>query len=499
MSTSERVIHRDIIPSQTDGGVGALWDHFDDFSQIPRATGQEQGMIKHTTEWAEKQGYEFEVDALGNMLVIIPASPGYVNAPGVILQAHNDMVCVGDPNPATAGVSPQLSEDKQTLTAAGTSAGFDNGIGLAASMALSRDSRLQHGPLALMITVSEEVGLKGALGMDFQTPLDNYRFLINLDSEEEGEATISCAGGGDAQITLPIERESSHGTSYALSIENLLGGHSGVEIHKGRLNGIKVLTKAITALSEQLPLFGVADINAGTARNAIPSDARASVSLNHEDLELAQQIISQVRTEVLGTSSIKEERGLAINITPTDTIQNSVMTRESLSTLTRLLNELPHGVIAMSQDVSGLVETSNNLAAVHIRDGQAVIETMTRSSVDHDLASVRNQIKTLAERSGATVTMDDPYPGWPAEVNSPINSIAAEEWQRLTGRELEIVAIHAGLECGAIKGKYPHLEAISIGPTITGAHSTKESVDIESVETFYKFARNILASIAATE
>lgn len=490
MPNPETIISTDLIPTQKIAGVARTWDRFEDITTFPRKTGNEQAINAYVEAWADEREYKSEIDSAGNLLVLIPATKGYENAPGTIIQAHTDMVCVGEPDPAKHGVKPVMTKDGYWIEADGTSLGSDNGIGLAAAMALPEDLQ-EHGPLALMVTVAEEVGLTGAMAMSFETPLDDYKYLINFDSEDEGEATISCAGGGDTEITLPVEREPFDGTSYTLAVENLLGGHSGVEIHKGRTNGIKVLTRVTNALVEEVPSFRVSDISAGYARNVIPSNVEARVSINPEDIEHANEVVKRVRDEILAETQIDKEKKMEISLS-----ESRVLTQESAQKLLNILTEVPDGVISWSQEVEGLVETSNNVAVVNIENNKVVIETMTRSSVDSDVDEVRGQIQEIAERNGATVELSDPYPGWPANPDSEINSIASEEWKKLTENELKIIAIHAGLECGVIIGKYPHLEAISIGPTIKGAHSDKERVRIDTVETFYKFARNILLRVA---
>lgn len=479
-------------------GVNRLWGHFEDFTHIPRKTGNEDAMRDHVLHWAiEHNLQEWEVDNRGNVLIVIPATDGLDNAPGIILQGHLDMVCVGEPDPAIYGVTPKLSEDGEWLTANGTSAGFDNGIGDATIMALA-ESNNPHGPLALMFTVNEEVGIEGALNMGFSYPLDRFQYLINLDSEEEGEATISSAGGGDTLINLPLENESLGDRQLlTLSLEGLMGGHSGIEIGEDRLNAIKVIGAILADLTAKTAGINLVNMDFGYARNVIPSKGKVTIAVEPQDVKAITKFIARARETVLGFSVHDEEQALKIEVKDTDQKTDSVMTRETSFNVIKLLSDLPHGVDTWSGDVDGLVQTSTNLAVAKTEGNELKIQMMTRSSVDDELAALRNKIGESAENLGAQVKQLPPYPGWPARPESAINSIAGEQWLAIAEEELKIIAVHAGLECGAIMGKYPNLEAISIGPEIKGAHSTEERVNIASVAKFYRLVENMVKSIAS--
>lgn len=496
-SPPETIRPQDLVSSKEfNFGVSRLWSHFLDFTMIPRKTGSEQEMIDYVINFAKGRKFEHEKDTIGNVLIEVPPTPGYENAPGVILQGHLDMVCDGEPDPAKYGVVTALEDNREWLRAENSTLGADNGIGVSAILALA-DEKIPHGPMALLLTVNEEVGLVGAMNLSLKNKLEKYKYLLNFDSEEEGEATISCAGGGYTIISLPYEKQPIvDKTLVTLSVKNLMGGHSGLEVGENRINGIKVLTEVLSAISSKQQVINLVSINGGSAGNIIPHNTEAVLALDPDQKDSLAPLIEEVKNRVLSQSKHDEEKALEISITEFEGEPDSMMTHKSSLELLSCLSELPTGVISMSQSVKSLVETSTNLATINSDDSQITIEMMTRSSVDQDVTTVRGNIEKIANEYGATVEQHDPYPGWPANPNSEIISLAKQEWEKLTGEQLKIIAVHAGLECGAIIGKYPHLEAISIGPTIKGAHSVNEKVHTPSVEIFYNLARSLIHSIA---
>lgn len=475
--------------------ISRLWNYFGDFTRIPRKSQQEYRMVEYAQSWAKERGFSCETDKVGNVLITLPSSRGMGKSLGVVIQAHLDMVCVGEPDPAVYGVTPVLSEDGVWLTAKNTTLGADNGIGLAAGFVLLEEKQ-NHGPLALMLTVGEETGLTGALGMSFKNKLEEYKYLLNYDNEDEGEAAISCAGGGNTTIILPIKRESFRRKyNFELKVEGLLGGHSGVQIDEERLNAIKVMTKVLLELSRKTKSFKLVTLIGGDADNVIPSWSRTIFTMGVGQGEKARRIIKEVRDEVLKQSKNPKEQELEISLDIFSEV-NQPMTFEFTKEVIDLLSELPHGVANWSKAIEGLVETSTNLAMVDQEEGKLKIELMTRSSKTPEIDKVRDEIRETALGYGAEIEYSREYPGWPANLKSKVNKIAQSEWKKLTGEELKIVAIHAGLECGVILEKYPHLEAISVGPTIKGAHSVNERVEIDTVERFFVFAKNILQELS---
>lgn len=488
------------IKKQTTTSLNLVWDRFNEIAKIPRKSGQEKGMIKYMQSWAKKEGFFYETDGVGNVLILIPATKGLEGAPGTILQGHVDMVCVGEPDPAIHGVKLTTIKHggEEWLTTQNTSAGFDNGIGLAVSLALT-NKETPHGPLAIMATVDEEVGLLGVTEMSFKTPLDSYKYLLNFDSEDEGEATISSAGGGDSVITLPIEKEDITNQSVVkITVKGLMGGHSGVEIGEGRLNSIKVLSTTLSRLVKDLGEINIISLNAGIARNVIPSTAEATIAIDSNKESQLADVLNKTRKEILTTSTHKDEQSLALLSSKAEKKPTEMITSASSLSIIDLLSKLPHGVISWSQSVKDLVETSTNLAILKTKKDTLAIELMTRSSVDSDVVKIRKLIQVTAGKFKGKVTESNAYSGWPANPGSKVNKIAKQAWLDLTGEELKLLAIHAGLECGVILGKYPHLEAISVGPTIKGAHSTKERVNIKSVERFYHFAKKLVEALVKT-
>ena len=503
----ERAIAEDIIPRERDGGVGALWDKFETFTQIPRSTGEEGTMIDYITGWAEEKNFSYEQDAAGNLLVFVPSTPGYEDRPGIILQAHMDMVCLPDEkdadharNPAKVGVTPVLSADGQWLGTNGTTLGADNGIGLAAALALAEDTSISHGPLALMLTVSEEGGTMGAERMSFESSLAEYTYLLNFDAEDEGKATISSAAGETTIVTLPVEYELGQENQklVEISTRGLMGGHSGVDIHEHRLNSIKVLGRALAILHGQVEGLRIVSISAGEKTNSIPKSAKAFVAVPRREADKISGIVKNAREDVLKDSVNTMEESFSFDISLSADTHDLTLTEESTLKVISLLGRLPDGVESMSREVAGMVETSTNLALAHMTEGKLEIHMLSRSSVDEKLSEMGAKIARVAQENGAVAVHVDRFSGWPPNHNSLINAIAQEAWANVTGEKLEMFMDHAGLECGAIMGKYPHLEAIAIGPTIKDAHNKTERVHVGSVRNFYVFAKTILNSGAAS-
>lgn len=422
-----------------------VWQYFIDLTAIPRQSGHEEKVVEYLIKFAKSRGLLFEKDSNNNILIEIPGTSGHESDPGYILQSHMDMVCIGEPNPAIHGVQPRIDGD--WLKATNTTLGADNGIGVALSLALV-DMDVPHAPFALMFTVDEEYGLTGALNMSFANPLTKYKYLINLDSEDINQATVSCAGGGDTVITLPFKVEKPKDT-FSLKIDGLPGGHSGDDIDKNHPNGIKMAITLLKTLKLNYPNLHIISFTAGQARNAIPDNAQVELSIGDSPSTSTDNLLS-------------------------------------------LLDELPHGVIKMSQSISNLVETSTNLATVTMTDDSIIIGNMTRSSVFSDIDLVRDEITSIAKKYGATFTKSNTYQGWPANPDSVIVKKIKDKYRDNTGKDIEIIALHAGLECGAILAHYPHLDAISLGPTVKDVHSINESLHIPSIELFFTLLKSIL-------
>ncbi len=471
----------------------ALWAHFDEILKIPRASKDEGQIRQYVLGVAERNGLEAKVDGSGNVVVRKPGSPGHENAAATILQSHLDMVQEKNSDVEhdfeTDAITPV--KDGAYLKADGTTLGSDNGIGVAAMLALMEDQEAEHGPLEFLFTVDEETGLTGAAGLG--DDMLAGRQLLNLDSEEEGIITIGCAGGGDTNLQLPMAEERAEGSAVHIVIQGLKGGHSGVDIHLQRANAIKVLSRALYAAWLEEP-FRVADLSGGNAHNAIPREASATVVLKGEK-EVARfrgRLEEELDTIVHESSTV--DPGMTFEVTEVSTpptVWDEVTTRRGLA----LLTTLPHGVVRMSPDIPGLVETSTNLAVAARRNGDLDILLSSRSSVASALRALRQRIRSAGSLAGAEAEEEDAYPGWEPDVGSRLLGVVKEVYAEHLG-EPEVGAIHAGLECGIIGEKYDGMDMVSFGPQIEFPHSPDERVKIDSVQSFYVVLRALLERLS---
>jgi len=420
-----------------------------------------------------------------------PATPGREKADGVILQGHMDMV--GEKN---SDVVHDFAKDPirasikgEWVQAEGTTLGADNGIGAAACLAVMEDKGLVHGPLEFLFTVDEETGLTGAnkLAKGF---LKGTR-LLNLDSEEEGSFTIGCAGGADSVITRTLKRKKvATGNLYRLLISGLRGGHSGIDIHQGRGNAIKLLARMLGQAQKE-HRFELVQMEGGNKRNAIPREAWALISVPPAAVKALsgsfKKAFEKIRSEYKSV-----ETGVKYSFDKADG-REFALAAESQKNLLNLLAGLPHGVVAMHPEIAGLVETSTNLAIIRCEKKQAQIVCSTRSSIASALQATREVLEAVCAMAGAKIVMQDGYPGWMPNLQSPLLAKLLEVHRKVTGKEAEVKAIHAGLECGIIGKKYPGMDMISFGPTLEHPHSPDERVHIGSVERFWTFVTAALA------
>lgn len=473
-----------------------LWKHFDKILSIPHCSGNEEHLAEYLLSYSMNQKLEANKDASGNVVIRVPATPGHEKAPVVVLQGHMDMV--GEKNSDVDHdffkdpISVEL--DGGWLTAKGTTLGADNGIGLAAALAMIESKDVVHGPLELLFTVDEEVGLTGAGKLE--PGFLEGKIMLNLDSEELGAVYIGCSGGGDSTITLPFETvDAPAGTKgFLLKVTGLKGGHSGIDINENRGNAIKILARVLLEALKTQPCHLVG-LKGGSKRNAIPREAEAELMVLETGVEEFAEIIGGE------TGKIKEELGalesdLTIMIEPAEQPFVKVLDAKSQKRVLGLLTDLPHGVEAMSKDIEELVETSNNLATVSTGGDGFVIGTSTRSSIAGDLQQLRDKIRSISENAGAAVEEDTPYPGWKPDLESELLSTVKRVHEREFNKEPELKAIHAGLECGIIGEKFPGMEMVSIGPWIENPHSPGERVNVPSVETFWKLLTAVLAELA---
>lgn len=473
-----------------------LWGHFDRILTIPRGSGNEAGMRAFVAEIAERNGLAHRSDAVGNLVVTKPGAAGRESAPATILQAHLDMV-----NEKNSGTVHDFDRDPirpvrggEFLRADGTTLGSDNGIGVAAMLALMDARNVAHGPLELLFTIDEERGLTGAAQLD--GALLQGRRLINLDSEEEGTLTVGCAGGADSRFYFPVQAETPAPGLVALDVElsGGKGGHSGVDIHLQRGNAIKLLARAIHAAALEVPL-SLASLKAGDKTNAIPREAFASILVNENDVSRATGLL-EAELAAIRDEYRPAEPGLQWTIARAASSERA-WSRALGAKILDLLVALPHGVLAMSYDIPGLVETSTNLARVREQNGEVEIFHSNRSSVASAMVATRRRMRALGALAGARVEEGAGYPGWKPDLSSPLLAVTKKLHAEVLGYEAHVGAIHAGLECGIIGEKVPGMDMISFGPTINFPHSPDERVEIATVGRFYRLLTRTLEALAS--
>lgn len=470
-----------------------VWEYFYGITQVPRPSKKEEKIRAHVREFAAKNNFNFEEDKVGNIVIKVPATPGYENAPTIVLQGHLDMVC--EKNKSTEhdfdNDPIEIMRDGDWITANGTTLGADNGIGVAAAMAAATDDSVIHGPLELLCTIDEETGMTGvnALKPDFITG----KTLLNLDSEEDGAFYVGCSGGQDTRGDFEVKYTDADKslTAYELMITGLKGGHSGLDIANGRANAIKLLAQLLNRLQTEVE-YELSAISGGSLRNAIPREAEVTILINSEDEVKVKGIIDQFVSDTLLEFSVNDP-GLEIKFEKKNSDSDKVFTKEFVSNIIKVLLAVPHGIMAMSPDIPGLVETSTNLATIKVADDRLVIGTSQRSAIDSAKWNISNTVRAVFELGDAiNVDTGDGYPGWQPNMDSPLLKTSKEVYNEMFNSEPEIKAIHAGLETGLLGSKYPGLDMISFGPTIEGAHSPDERLNIPATAKFYNLLKGIL-------
>lgn len=472
-----------------------IWKHFEQILKIPHCSGSETALGDYIISQAKKFDLEWKRDDVGNVVVSKKASSGKENAPGVILQGHIDMVCEKNSDVEHDFSKDPIQTEKKGdwISAKGTTLGSDNGIGVAAALALMEDDSLVHGPLEFLFTVDEETGLTGAtkISPDFL----KGKILLNLDSEDEGSFTIGCAGGADSEILLPLNRkDETDGEPFRLKLFGLRGGHSGLDIDQGRGNAIKLLARMLWQADKKFS-FALASIEGGNKRNAIPREAWADIYVGPAQIESLQSSFKQSFDNIYNEyKAVEEEAKFTFEKFEENT--KAPLTDDSQKMFLDFLLTLPHGVISMHPEMEGLVETSTNMAIVHTHSDHAQVISSSRSSVASALEATRNTIAALCEIAGADLAQPEGYPAWTPNLQSEILQICKNVYSRRFQKEAEVGAIHAGLECGIIGEKFPGMDMISFGPTIEHPHSPEERVHVESVEKFWDFLAAVLSELA---
>jgi dipeptidase D len=473
---------------------GALWEIFYELTQIPRPSKKEGKAVEFVKGFGEKLGLETIVDGAGNVVIKKPASPGFENRQGVILQGHLDMVPQKNSDTAHDFEKDPIDAyiDGEWVAARGTTLGSDNGIGVAAALALMQDDTLKHGPLEVLMTVDEETGMTGAFRL--QRGILDGKVLLNLDSEGEGELYIGCAGGIDVSGRLACTGVDTPAGSEAfrLAVTGLKGGHSGLDIHLGRGNSNQLLCRF---MYEAVEKFGIrlASIDGGSLRNAIPRESFAIVTVPASQKQSFLEAVKEYEDVFMNElGSVEPDLEFAAESAE---LPASVIDAGTVDKLIRTVYGLPNGVIRMSPDMPGVPETSTNLAIVKSAEDAIDVFCLVRSSVDTAKDSLALSLKSVMELAGAKVTLSGSYPGWKPDVDSPILATMKKVYERDFGKVPEVKVIHAGLECGIIGDACPGLDMISFGPTIRFPHSPDERVHIESVKKFWDFLVRTLEEV----
>ncbi len=470
-----------------------VWKYFDAISDIPRASKKEEAVRDYVQSEAKRLGLESQLDSAGNLIVRKPATKGRENAPMAALQGHLDMVCEkNEGHPHNFDNDPiKMRREGDWLYADGTTLGSDNGVGVASAMAVMASKDIAHGPLEFVFTIDDETGLTGAA--DFQPGILKSKYMLNLDNEEKGTICIGCAGGINTKLRRKVSLVPPKGKSaFRVKVAGLKGGHSGVDIHLGRGNAVRILGFVLQTLIERAQIE-IGDLKGGSAHNAIPREAWAVVVVDPARENELRSAIEKLAQEVkidLGSF----DPGVTITVEPANA-PAQVLSAEDAQRVSDALVTVPHGVVAMSPDIPGLVQNSTNLATVSLTGDQVEIVTSQRSAIEGSKMLVARMVATAARTAGFNAEHGGSYPGWKPEPNSDVVKTSKAVHQKVLGQDPKLIAMHAGLECGVIGEKYPGMQMVSFGPQIEGPHSPNERVEIPSVESFWKYLKAVLEAI----
>jgi len=473
-----------------------VWNYFEEICNYPRPSKKEEKIAEYIFSVGKRLGLKTEKDKFGNILIHKPATKGKENLKVVVLQGHIDMVCEKnrdvehdfDKDP----IYPYIDGD--WVKAKGTTLGADNGIGVACALAVLEDKSIEHGPLECLFTLDEETGLTGASSL--KKGWLKADILINMDSEELGTIFIGCSGGKNTAATFKakLEKTPKNYTAFELKVAGLKGGHSGLEIHVGRGNAVKILNRLIWEYSKDKEIL-LSEINGGNKHNAIPREAFAVVLVPKNDDKSLKKFVAKYN-DTVKSEYLRVEPDLVVS-TEKHSSPEKVIDSKTQKRLINALYAIPHGVIKMSNDIPGLVETSTNLAVVETSGKNINIVTSQRSPVASQNKDITNMVSCVLHLAGAEVSYGDGYPGWAPDIDSDILKVFKSTFTRMYGKEPLVTAIHAGLECGIIKEKYPDMDMISFGPTMCDVHSPGEKLQISTVPEFYNQLVNVLKNIPA--
>lgn len=471
-----------------------VWHYFEELCKHPRPSKKEEKVVEYVLSVGKKLGLETLQDKHGTILIRKPAAPGFENRKTVVLQSHLDMVCEKnrdvehdfDNDP----IQPYI--DGEWVKAKGTTLGADNGIGAAAALAVLSLNDIQHGPIEALFTLDEETGLTGANNL--KKNWLKADILINMDSEEEGSFYIGCSGGLNTRASFKVKPEKApkNHSAFELKVTGLKGGHSGLEIHVGRGNAVKLLVRLLYSFGKNFE-YRLASIEGGNKHNAIPREAFSTLLVSKKDEKAFKKFVKKFN-DTVKEEFASVEPDLNVSVDKVKSVEK-VFNQKLQTNLIRALYAVPHGVVKMSPDIPDLVETSTNLAVVTTEGKHVNIVTTQRSSVASEITDIRDMVSSAFELAGAALIYNDGYPGWKPDVNSEILGVFKKTFSDLYGKEPEVKAIHAGLECGIIKEKYPEMDMISFGPTMFGVHSPDERLKIDTVPKFWEQLLKVLENV----
>ena len=473
-----------------------LWNNFSDLNAVPRASKKEEEVIAFMVAFGKKLGLETIIDPVQNVIIKKPATAGMENRKTVVLQSHLDMVHQKNTDAnfdfASEGINMLIDDD--WVRADGTTLGADNGLGVAAIMSVLASNDIPHPALEALFTIDEETGMTGAMGLE--AGYLEGEILLNLDTEEDDEIDIGCAGGIDVTARKTYEEEKTIGNckAFQIAITGLSGGHSGMDIHKGLGNANKIMNSILMSIED---IIQISEIKGGSLRNAIPRESFATVVSTTNDSALLIAEIEKI-SNILKDNFVEVEPNIEIEVI-TLGCPNSIMDKKTQAEFIRAIDNAHNGVYKMSDDIPDLVEASNNIAKVNVAQGLIQIECLTRSSLDISKKEVSDLLTTTFENEGFEVKLSGSYPGWQPNSNSPILNVMEKLYENIFDHKPKVVACHAGLECGILGTNYPDMDMISFGPTIQGAHSPDERASISSVQKFWKYLLEILKNIPIKE
>lgn len=468
----------------------SVFAYFEKLCSIPHGSGNTKAISDYLVSFAREHGLRYVQDGLNNVILFAEGTPGYEDHPAVILQGHMDMVCEKDADCPidmdTEGLD--VTHDGQFVFAKGTTLGGDDGIAVAYALALLADKTVAHPPLEVVITVDEETGMYGAAGIDLS--MLRGRTLINIDSEEEGIFTVSCAGGAKASVHLPVSRRAVYGPCIKLTVEGLQGGHSGVEIHKNRANANKVMGELLGRIQKLMPLC-ITKLSGGAKDNAIPRSCQVTLVAMGSHLERINGITEELQAQLRRDY---DEPEAIVRGDDVDAFGGNALGTELSATVISLLNAAPNGIQAWSEDIPGLVQTSLNLGVAELGE-ELRLTFAVRSSVNQEKQDLLKRLQELAAFHGGSYTQTGEYPAWEYKKDSRLRDTMVQVFEKMYGKQPEVVAIHAGLECGLLSEKLPGLDCVSIGPQMHDIHTSRERLDIASTARTWQFLLEVLKSL----